>query len=306
MKKNYILFLLIFTAFLFFLIKTHVVYAENPVQIEKKITKNVKNFKEISITPFDEIKQGQTIFIKITAPQELKNPVFKFKEKTYPIFKTKQNKYCGMLGINVFENPGKYKISLSDDSGFLNDKAFINIISREFPMQNIVLSKKMSGLSASAHELNQIGKAKYTVTDKFLRSNIPYNSPTNGCINSVFGLKRYYNGEFSGNYHKGIDIKASEGEPVRSITDGTVIIAEKFRLHGGTVAIDHGQGLVSIYIHLSKIDVQTGDSVTADQKIGEVGSTGFATGPHLHWGLYVNGISIDPMENWIKPVNICK
>lgn len=265
--------------------------------------------KEISVTPFDEVKQGQTVFIEIKTSKELKDPVFIFRNKTYKIFKTGKNKYTGLLGINTLEKPGKYKIFMNDKSGHLNDRAFISVITKGHPKQYITVTKKMGGLRATAHEMRQIGKAKYILTSEKLRTNPPYNSPANGCINSVFGVRRYYNGEFSGNYHKGVDIKAPTGEPVRTITDGKVIFAEnadKFRLHGGSVAVDHGHGLVSLYIHLSRIDVKEGDVVKTDQKIGEVGMTGFATGPHLHWGLYVNGTPVDPMQGWIKPVNLCK
>jgi len=262
--------------------------------------------KEISITPTENVKQGQTVFIKIKTSKELKNPIFYFQNKKYRIFKTGESNYTGFLGIELLEKAGKYEISLSDKSGFLNDKASINVISTEYPIQNLVLNKKMSGLGATTRELNQIGMAKRTLTNVSMKTDAPYDSPTNGCIISVFGLKRYYNGEFSGNYHKGIDIKAPEGEPVRVITDGKVIIAEEFRLHGTTVAVNHGHGLMSIYLHLSKMDVKIGDYVKIGQKIGEVGETGFATGPHLHWGLYVNGTPIDPMKDWVKPVNLCR
>lgn len=263
-------------------------------------------YKEISVTPFESVKQGQTVFIKIKSSKELENPVFTFKEKQYKIFKAGECEYTGLLGINILEEAGSYTITMSDDKGNLNDNSFINVVSTEYPKQNIVLTKRMSGLGATSNEIKQISNAKCNLTKELMRTTLPYDSPTNGCINSVFGLKRYYNGKFSGNYHKGVDIKAPTGEPVRTITAGKVITADKFRLHGSTVAVDHGHGLMSIYIHLSKMDVKLGDYVKTGQKIGEVGETGFATGPHLHWGLYVNGTPVDPMKDWVKPVSLCK
>lgn len=261
---------------------------------------------EISLKPLQEIKQGHTVFIDLKSANKLVNPVFEFKGKKYKLFNRGENKYTGLLGIDALEKAGVYEISLHDDTGSLNQKAQVKILSGKFPVQNIIVSKQTQGLTATAHELSQIGKMKNTITDESLAGIMPFNSPTEGCINSVYGLQRNYNGKFSGNYHKGIDIKAAKGVPVKSIAGGKVIFAEFFRLHGGSVAVDHGQGLVSIYIHLSKIDAKSNQIVTAGQKIGEVGSTGFATGPHLHWGLYVNGTPIDPMTNWIKPVKICK
>ncbi len=289
MKKVYAL-----AAFLLVLLKISVCFAEEGA-----------GFKEITLKPFDEVKQGQTIFINIKTPEPLEDPVFKFKNKKYRLFNLKENEYTGLLGINVLEKPGTYKISMKDKTGNLNDRAFIKIIKNDLPSQNIKVTKQMAGLTASKRELSRIKKMKGTVTNTFLGALPPYDSPAEGCVNSIFGLKRYYNGKFSGNYHKGIDIKADEGVPVRAITGGKVIFAEQFRLHGGSVAVDHGQGLVSLYIHLSKIDVTTGKQVASGQKIGEVGKTGFATGPHLHWGLYINGTPVDPMIDWIKPVKIC-
>jgi len=264
-----------------------------------------KDYKQITIKPSDEVKQGQTIFINIKSSEKLQNPVFKFKNATYKLFSRGDNNYSGLLGINALENPGEYQITLIDETGKLNDNSSIKIVRQDFPSQNIPVTKGMAGLTATAHELSQIGRMKCLITEEFEAGLPPYDNPTAGCINSVFGLKRLYNGKFSGNYHKGIDIKAAEGTPVNAITGGEVIFAEKFRLHGGSVAINHGHGLTSIYIHLSQINVKAGEKVAPGQKIGEVGSTGFATGPHLHWGLYINGVPVDPMTDWIKPAKIC-
>ncbi len=303
MKKILLFALLIFTAI--FILKKYS-FAEDSISKEAIKPVNTEYYKEISIKPFNKVKQGQTVFIKIKSSKKLKNPVFNFKNRNYRIFKSGKNEYTGLLGINALEKPGQYKITMHDKTGYLNDKAFIKVISEKYPKQNIILTKRMSGLSATRYELNKIGKAKYLVTNKKLRSTFPYNSPADGCISSVFGLKRYYNGKFSGNYHKGVDIKATKGQPVKSIAGGKIIFAEFFRLNGGSVAVDHGQGLISIYIHLSKIDVKAGEIVKAGQKIGEVGQTGFATGPNLHWGLYVNGTPVDPMTDWIKHGKMCR
>lgn len=264
-----------------------------------------KKHKNISLKPSDGVKQGGTVFIEIMSSEELLNPVFEFKGKKYTLFSRGNNKYTGFLGINALEDPGTYQISMRDETGNLNDNAFVKVVPQEFPNQYLTVTKGMAGLTATAHEINQINRMKITVTEDFWGDAPPYDNPTQGCINSVYGVKRYYNGKFSGNYHKGIDIKANNGTPVKSITRGKVIFAEMFRLHGGSVAVDHGNGLVSLYIHLSKIDVKPGEEVIAGQKVGEVGSTGFATGPHLHWGLYINGTPVDPMTDWIKPATIC-
>lgn len=261
---------------------------------------------DILVNPLQEAKQGQTVFINLKTEKNLVNPVFEYKGAKYKLFKQANGIYRGFLGLEGIEKPGIYPLNLYDESGNLNQKAQLKVIAKDFPKQNLVVSKQTVGLTATAHEMAEINRMKKTITDTAYFNEMPFNSPTDGCMNSVYGLKRYYNGKFSGNYHKGIDIKAPKGALVRTIAGGKIIFGEFFRLHGGAVAVDHGQGLVSIYIHLSKIDVKQGQIVAAGQKIAEVGSTGFATGPHLHWGLYINGTSVDPMTDWIKPVTMCK
>jgi len=133
----------------------------------------------------------------------------------------------------------------------------------------------------------------------------PFTVPTQGCIISVYGLNRYHNGVPTGDFHKGVDIKAPQGRDVKAFVEGKVIIAEHFKLHGGTVAIDHGQGLVSMYLHMSKITAKVGNIVKSGDKIGEVGSTGYSTGPHLHWGVYVNGVPVNPIGFWVNQIPKC-
>lgn len=120
--------------------------------------------------------------------------------------------------------------------------------------------------------------------------------PAEGRISSVFGSQRILNG-VPKNPHNGIDIAAPEGSPVFATADGIVIIAgENFYYNGNFILLDHGLGLSSIYLHLSKLNVKTGDKVTRGQKIGEVGSTGRSTSAHLHWGVQWYGNRIDPMS----------
>ncbi|EQB10211.1 hypothetical protein L288_04530 [Sphingobium quisquiliarum P25] len=144
-------------------------------------------------------------------------------------------------------------------------------------------------------ELAQIAAARAKVTgaqgwrQKFLWPRI-------GRISGLFGSQRIYQG-VPGSYHGGIDIAGSTGQPVFAPADGVVILAadRPFTLEGRLLMIDHGHGLSSAFLHLSGIDVKTGDTVRQGQRIGSVGSTGRATGPHLHWGLRWNDARVDPL-----------
>ncbi|MES1946535.1 peptidase [Salinisphaera sp. C84B14] len=119
--------------------------------------------------------------------------------------------------------------------------------------------------------------------------------PVRGRISGRFGNQRVYNGT-PGSAHSGMDIAVPTGTPVKAPASGTVVLAEPdLYLTGGTVLIDHGYGVGSNFLHLSKLDVAVGDQVKQGEIIGEVGATGRATGPHLHWGMTWFSTRIDPL-----------
>lgn len=120
--------------------------------------------------------------------------------------------------------------------------------------------------------------------------------PRFGRISGLFGAQRIYRGQ-PGAYHGGIDIAAATGAPVLAPADGVVVLAAAapFTLEGNLLIVDHGAGLNSAFLHLSRIDVKEGQAVKKGQLLGAVGATGRATGPHLHWGLKWNDARIDPL-----------
>ena len=124
----------------------------------------------------------------------------------------------------------------------------------------------------------------------------PFRWPATGRISGLFGAQRIYAGE-PGSYHGGVDVAKPTGAPILAPADGVVILAADapFTLEGNLLMIDHGMGLNSAFLHLSKIEVVEGQSVKQGQLIGRVGATGRATGPHLHWGMKWNDARLDPL-----------
>jgi murein DD-endopeptidase MepM/ murein hydrolase activator NlpD len=120
--------------------------------------------------------------------------------------------------------------------------------------------------------------------------------PARGRLSTPFGVRRIRNGRGVGR-HRGLDIAAPTGTPVLAPAAGRVVLAKpnrQFKKYGNTVVLDHGQGLTSMYIHMSAITAKVGDVLQPGDQLGKIGSTGVSTGPHLHWSVYVQGRSIEP------------
>lgn len=137
-----------------------------------------------------------------------------------------------------------------------------------------------------------IKKARSAISglDGFLEE---FRLPVEGRTSGVYGSRRLYNGE-ERSWHRGHDIAAPTGTPVYAPARGRVVLARDTFLNGNLVIIDHGQSVFTLYAHLDSMAVKMGDTLKPGEKLGEVGTTGRSTGPHLHWGLNVGNVPLDP------------
>jgi murein DD-endopeptidase MepM/ murein hydrolase activator NlpD len=213
------------------------------------------------------------------------------------------DKATGLMPVDVNQIPGPQNLKIFDASGRILVEKTVVVEHVDFPTQNIVVSRAKKRLRPSPGEMKTIGALRKTVTAKRFWSE-PFLRPTDDCQNSPFGVRRLHNGQVTGSYHKGLDQRSARGTPVRAIADGAVKIVRMWNIHGGTIGIDHGQGMVSFYLHLAKFRVREGVRVRRGDVIGYVGATGFATGPHLHWQITINGVAVNPHQ-WVSGIEAC-
>jgi murein DD-endopeptidase MepM/ murein hydrolase activator NlpD len=249
---------------------------------------------EVQILP-DNPQLGDTISVIVTTEDKESQPTVTLEQQNYPVFAL-GNRYRALLPTSPLNRSGKLTIQVKGDGQTKNIGVWLK--NRSFPIQRITLTGKANS-EATQLELDRVAAFKELVTpDKFWNGS--FVRPNAGRISTVFGVRRYYNGVFARDYyHRGVDYAGGAGSAVVAPAAGYIRLvgkeAEGFRVHGNTIGIDHGQGVVSIFLHLQDIYVKEGDFVQAGQTIGTIGSTGASTGPHLHWGLYVHGISVDPV-----------
>ncbi|BAY07973.1 M23 family metallopeptidase [Calothrix sp. NIES-2098] len=241
---------------------------------------------------------GDTLSVRINLdnPENANNPTVVSGDKTYPAFEIAPNQYRAFIPTTPLEKAGTRTLRISGDGQVQN--LSVQVGNRKFPVQRINLPPGKAGLEATELELKRVAAFKALQTpEKYW--NGKFLPPNSGRVSTIYGVRRYYNGKFANDYyHRGVDYAGAAGSPVVAPAAGKVALVGKvsqgFRVHGNVIGIDHGQGVTSIFMHLSRINVKEGDVVKAGQLIGAVGSTGAATGPHLHWGLYVNGQCVDP------------
>ena len=223
-------------------------------------------------------------------------PQIQFAGKTYLTYAVGPNRYRALLPTTPLDRPGVQPIQVQ--SGRESQLISVTLGARSFPTQSITLPPGQDG-NVSDWEFDQVDAFKRIVTPEKLWSG-KFIRPNGGDITTVYGVRRYYNGIFAEDYyHRGIDYAGDFGSRVIAPAAGRIAFVgyenQGYKVHGNIVGIDHGQGIEGIFMHLNSIQVKLGDFVKAGQAIGTLGDTGAATGPHLHWGMYVNGQAVDPV-----------
>ena len=205
------------------------------------------------------------------------------------------------LGIPVDHKSGEYEIQITVYG--LREKLFrtefVEVQDKPRTEDHIHRTEHMKAITSDSSSLNR----ELEIRQKYNREYLPFRIgpeqfilPVSGPISTQFGERRVYENGSYGNYHSGVDFAVKEGTSVISSYQGVVTYIGNLPIRGDSVVIDHGGGVLSGYHHLSKTLVSLGQEIMQGQEIGEVGSTGFSTGPHLHWEILLFGVPIDPMQ----------
>jgi murein DD-endopeptidase MepM/ murein hydrolase activator NlpD len=240
------------------------------------------------------IRQGGTL--RIHGPIQAASA--RMGDLTVRLFPQPDGGSFGLMPVAADRKPGDYHVDLLDAGNATIASATVTVVDAHFPKQNVIIAEAIAELKPSPGESETSAAFRKSVSEVRYWTE-PLALPVHGCMTSTFGVQRYLNGKATGDFHAGIDQRAAAGAPIHAVAGGVVKIVAEWNLHGRTIGIDHGQGLESMYLHMSKFAVEEGATVQKGDVIGYAGSTGRATGPHLHWTLYVNGTPVNPLD-WVQ------
>jgi murein DD-endopeptidase MepM/ murein hydrolase activator NlpD len=242
------------------------------------------------------LQQGEILIVKTDTSSSISK--ITFANKTYEFRSTNKTK-ISLIPISYWTNPGQYTLRFfSSEQTFqksitISSGDFVNsYLEVEKDQEEKLEPKDKETVQRKKEDQQLINKARSSSSSKKMW-NDDFIWPVKGKISTEFGATRFVNGKLQ-NRHSGIDIAAPIGTQVKAINPGIVKLAHNLLITGNTIIIDHGWNVYSAYSHLSKMAVNVGEKVKRGQKIGEIGSTGFSTGPHLHWTVKINSVYVNP------------
>ncbi|PTN36748.1 hypothetical protein C6366_08860 [Desulfonatronum sp. SC1] len=259
---------------------------------------------QVHIQVPDRVGVGMPFFVRLSGSEGFQSASLRWMDKDVGYLAAtpagQGREAVVLLGVDLETPPGTHRLTgtvftVQGPRAFSQD---VLVHAREFPEQRLRVSREM--VSPDAELLPRIERERRAARAALERISPvqhweePFTRPVQGSVSSAFGLRRFLNDQ-PRTPHRGVDLRGAEGTTVRAFSNGEVILAGDHYFAGRSIYIDHGLGVVTQYIHLSEILVQEGDMVVAGQAIGEVGATGRVTGPHLHFGLSVLGMWVDPL-----------
>ena len=241
---------------------------------------------------------GDPVVVEVAAGGAVDNLVLRWKGADWPMRETARGRYEGLIGIDLDDPEGPAMVAAEGlfDGARCHAETELMISPRKFAVQELTLPKGMAEFDEAT--LRRIKAEAVELSRRFSRVTsprwrIPFLPPVKEYRPVNFGVRRVINGS-PRMPHSAVDIHLPEGTPVQAIADGQVTFAGEQFFGGRSVVIDHGGGVFSIYYHLKERFVAEGQDISRGDRVGSVGATGRATGPHLHFGVRVPGGRVDP------------
>jgi len=251
---------------------------------------------DITVRP-SKIGQGEVALVSIK--EKGAEPEVIWMERRITLVADRKNEiWSGLIGADLTTRPGRYTLKVSHP----NNKPHlitISVLSRSYGVRRLTLPREMVELDA--HTLKRVKEEIRVVRELFMRPagrllwSGKWIRPVAGTVVSRFGCRCIVNGE-ERSPHSGVDLKAPEGTVVKATNRGRVALVADHFFSGLSVFIEHGGGIQSMYFHLSRVLVRVGQMVEKGARVGLSGSSGRATGPHLHFGIRLNGGRVDPLN----------
>ncbi len=252
---------------------------------------------------------GSPVLFQVKAPSRLQSLKGSWLGHEFPFsFNAKRKIWFALAGISLETPPGSYALELNGErldgktpeTNITFSRKFM-VARGNYPKIKVSLSVESKFTEPSPEQVKQIEEGQQIKKD-YLNRVTPdrewdgqFNAPAEAAVSDVFGSERIFNGKTS-SPHLGLDFRVPAGTPVEAMNDGTVLLARPLFFEGNFVVIDHGQGLLTLYLHLSEFKIREGDHVKRGQEIGLSGGTGRATGPHLHVAVRWQGTYLDPAQ----------
>ncbi|MDT4807104.1 hypothetical protein FQZ97_399450 [compost metagenome] len=223
-------------------------------------------------------------------------PKASYQGKPVMVIKEEGRDWIAIVGIPLTVKPGTQQVQVRQ--GAASRSQNFTVGAKHYKEQRITL-KNTRQVNPLPQDLKRIERelaeqtTAYRTFSPGTPSNLVLDKPVSGPLSSPFGLRRFFNGE-ERNPHSGLDFAVPAGTPIKTPAAGRVILIGDYFFNGRTVFVDHGQGFISMFCHMSKVEAQLGQQLPRGGVVGRVGATGRATGPHMHWNVSLNDARVDP------------
>jgi len=248
---------------------------------------------QIDVHP-KKIGPGDIVLITVNDPAGVVQGTWSNK-KLY--FNQAKNSSQAIVGIDLNIEPGEYPLELVIDGKAIHKQ--VRVSKKKYPVQRLTLPEGMVVLSpeneARVARDQKKTAAIWPIDSERIWSGRFVNPLPGKPIGTPFGVRRIIN-KIPKNSHSGVDVSGELGDPVKAPNDGVVVLVDDQFYSGNSVVLDHGQGIYTMFFHLSRINVKYGQPVVKGEVIALVGSTGRSTGAHLHWGVRIQGAKVDPLQ----------